>query len=219
MPLAQSPTSVTVELCSDTAFGAGFDPGGPADVEVNHDPATGLPVLPGSTLRALLRDAWLGMAPAFPGDAVEQAACRCFGPVGDVAERAILHVGDGMLPAALGSLVGGRIANKDLRPAQVLEALTEVRAQTAIDADTGGPARGSLRLVRVVQRGLVLSATLTWMEAPTSTDTAVLAAATLAVRHLGLSRSRGRGVVDLRLDDDRPATLEAFRRLMAGNQR
>lgn len=209
------PATVTIALLADTTFGIGFDPAGPADVEVAHDATTGLPIVPGSSLRAMLRDAWRTMEPAFSSPAALQAAVRCYGPIGDVDETAILHISDATLPAGLSALVAGRVARKELAAAQILASLTSVRAQTAIDDKTGGPVSGSLRLVRAVVRGLVFSAPLTWLTPPREAEVAVLAASALAVRNAGLGRTRGRGLVDVRLDGDRAGTLAAARQLVA----
>jgi hypothetical protein len=58
---------------------------------------------------------------------------------------------------------------------------------------TGAPAKGTLRSVRVIVRGMQLEAPLVWLGQPAPQDLQCLALACLAIRHAGLGRNRGRG--------------------------
>ncbi|GIX46055.1 MAG: hypothetical protein KatS3mg131_0266 [Candidatus Tectimicrobiota bacterium] len=193
------PESLVVELLSDTTFGRGEGTPGVVDVEVEHD-NHGLPMLGGKALRGLLRDSWLSMQAYFPD--LHGAACRVFGPHGDLDETAILRIGDAIVePAARAYFVAAsEREHHPLDRATILEALTDIRSQTAEERSTGAPARRTLRTVRVVLRGLKLVAPLLWLAKPDAKDCQCLALAALATRHGGLGRNRGRGHLRITVD-------------------
>lgn len=195
------PRTLTVELLSDTTFATGVRGSGAVDVEVDHDDL-GLPRLGGKALRGLLRDAWMSMQPHFPD--LRPAAHRVLGPTRSLDETGILRVGDATLDPEILPWVRWAVgrANAPLAPSEVLEALTDVRSQTAEDRATGAPAETTLRTVRVVLRGHPFAAPLSWVGVPTGDDLACLAMVVRGVRHLGLGRNRGRGHVRLSLDGD-----------------
>lgn len=208
-----APRTLTVELLSDTTFGRGEGTAGAVDVEVEHD-ELGLPFLGGKTLRGLLRDSWLSMEEHFPR--LRPAALRVHGPTREVGETGILRIGDARLDARTREWIAwaeGR-DRQPLSPVAVLEALTDIRAQTAEERTTAAPAETTLRAVRVVLRGLVLEAPLAWLAETTGDDLRCLALGVLATRHAGLGRNRGRGFVRLALDGD----PERTRRLARGEE-
>jgi hypothetical protein len=209
--MSTHPECLVVELLSDTTFGRGEGTPGVVDVEVEHDDY-GLPMLGGKALRGLLRDSWLSMQAHFPE--LHGAARRVFGPHGDLEETAILRIGDATVePAARAYFVAAaERQHHPLAPATILEALTDVRTQTAEDRLTGAPARTTLRTVRVVLRGMKLVAPLSWLAAPDAKDCQCLALAALATRHGGLGRNRGRGHLRITIDGN----LDRTRMLVRG---
>jgi len=209
--MTRRPDCLVVELLSDTTFGRREGTPGVVDVEVEHD-EYGLPVLGGKALRGLLRDSWLSMQAHFPE--LHGAARRVFGPHGDLDETAILRIGDAMIePAARVYFVAAaQREHRPLDPATILEALTDIRSQTAEERSTGAPAHTTLRTVRVVLRGMKLIAPLSWLAEPDAKDYQVLALAALATRHGGLGRNRGRGHLRITVGGD----LERTRRLARG---
>ena len=194
--------AIHVELLSDTTFSAGTGMAGEVDVEVAHD-RDGCPYLPGRTLKGLLREAWLAMAPAFADQ--RQVACEVLGVEWDLAPRSTgrLEIRDGCLSAGLRRWVRFAVGRQDgpVAPEDVLRAFTDIRRQTARDRITGGPADGSLRASRVALRGLVFEAPILARDfaAP---HWRLLSRLCLAVRHAGLGRNRGRGHVRLGLYRD-----------------
>jgi hypothetical protein len=195
------PAFLAVELLSDTTFGRGQGTAGVVDVEVEHD-ADGLPLVRGKTLHGLLRDAWLSMSVHFTD--LSDAAARILGVEADLSDAAVLRVGDGLLPADVRAWVRHAVRRPDkqhpLRPDQVLASLTDVRRQTARSRLTGAPEETTLRSSRVVLRGLTFDAPLAWLGAPTVEQVRLLALCTLGVRHGGLGRNRGRGLLRLTID-------------------
>lgn len=199
------PRRIVTELLSDTTFGRGTGTAGVVDVEIEHD-RYGLPILGGKALRGLLRDSWLSMQQHFP--ALQASARRVLGPHGDVAETAVLRIGDAMLdePARAFFVAAVERSTRPIAPSAVLAALTDIRWQTAEDRTTGAPLHTSLRTSRVALRGLALIAPLSWLAEPGRDDMRCLALAALATRHGGLGRSRGRGLLRITIDGDRDRT-------------
>lgn len=203
--MTNKPEFMTIRLLSDTTF-AGPDNGASSpDIEIATD-ASGIPVCPGRTLKGLLKESWLSMQPHFPE--LHEASMRIFGKHAALSETSILSVLDGSLSDNLRAVVLDSLRRKDspLQPADILESLTEIRSQTAMDRD-GTPLEGSLRQSRVLIRGLVLHARLRWACDPQEEDLRCLAMSALASRHAGLLRNRGRGHVEILLCGDRDLTL------------
>lgn len=206
------PKTLTLELLSDTTLSRGEGTPGIVDVEVEHD-EWGIPFVGGKTLRGLLRDTWLSMQHHFPE--LNEAAFRVFGPPEDFEEKSILRISDATIEesarryfiAAVDRGKKEREKERGIDAGTVLEALTDIREQTAEDRRSGAPARKTLRSVRVAVRGLRLAANLNWTSPPTSEDRQCLALAVLGTRHAGLGRNRGRGYLCLTLDGDRDKTL------------
>jgi hypothetical protein len=187
--------SMTME--SDATFARGGGVAGLLDIEVEHD-ALGCPMVGGRTLKGLLVEEWTLLEPVLGGGCAAHARWL-FGESGTV--DACMRVGDACLPAGMRA----KIRQANLPPATVLDRLTTVRRQTALEGTTGAPQEGSLRVARAVRRGLILLAPLHFTATPAAGALAVLAACTLAVRRGGSVRNRGRGRIALRLHATMPA--------------
>ncbi|GBC77428.1 hypothetical protein HRbin08_00906 [bacterium HR08] len=219
---------IRIELKSDATFGRGDGVVGLVDEEVEHDASTGLPFLRGRTLKGLLAEECANIlyalrrqnSPAYTQ--LERAARFLFGEPGSTLEdEARMHVGPALLPEELRAAIEADIRRGDLKPADVLEALTAIRRQTAVDEETGAPEEGSLRSMRVVLRDTPFIAELHFDEEPDQTAKALLAACVLSLRRAGTGRNRGRGRLAARLYNDRGNDItnecfEHFRRLVKG---
>jgi len=197
------PNTLHIQLLSDTTFSRGDGTLGLVDVDVEHDDL-GLPFIGGKTLRGLLRDSWLSMGPCF--SLLEDAAKRVLGASRSLDECCRLRIGDAHLPDIIRRTVQEAVERQDkpLFPETILRACTGIRHQTAIDRQSGAAAETSLRSSRVVLRGFVFEAPLTWLDGynPTRSDLRVLALCALATRHGGLMRNRGRGHMKITFDGD-----------------
>ena len=194
--------TLVLTLESDTTLGRGDGVAGLVDAEVEHD-RYGMPFLHGRALKGLLEEECANILFALVERAQpwHQAAQDLFGRPGSVAgDGALMHVGDARLPPGLRSAVVADVDGGKYSAAAVLESLTAIRRQTAMD-ETGVPDRGSLRSMRVILRETTLEAELTFAEPPTEEALALLAACVMALRHVGTGRNRGRGVVMARLCD------------------
>ncbi len=181
-------------LKSDATFGCGDGLAGLVDVEVQHD-KYGFPYLNGRTLKGLLVEECADILASIPEvnrRKWDKAAQGLFGSPGETPSAgAILHIGDAKLPYDLRIAIIEEIEWKTLRPNEVLESLTDIRTQTAIE---GGVAKtGSLRRTRVILRGTTFKAQLSFLEEPEKEHKALLSACVKALRRVGTGRNRGKG--------------------------
>ncbi|MFZ2422211.1 MAG: RAMP superfamily CRISPR-associated protein [Anaerolineae bacterium] len=186
-------------LLSDATFGRGDGLAGVVDAEVQHDP-TGLPYLAGRTLKGLLgaecADIIFAVGQARPEQRGrwEVAALRLFGRTGSALEgEANLGVGPAQLPGDLRALIAQDVEDDRITRTEVLESVTALRRQTAMDAVTGAPLENTLRVMRVILRATPFDATLSFREPPGEDELALLAACAKALRRAGTGRNRGRG--------------------------
>ena len=200
---------IHVKLLSDATFGRGDGVAGLVDQEVEHDPQTGLPFIRGRTLKGLLVEACADIFYALgenKTDALDAAAAFLFGgPGSDLQSQAAMHLGPARLPRKLRQAVAADTAAGRLQPAEVLDALTAIRRQTAVDEQSGTPDDGSLRAMRVLLKDTELDAVLFFSQDPRKTQTAalpLLAACVASLHRGGTGRNRGRGRLQARLFEE-----------------
>ncbi|MEM3485505.1 MAG: hypothetical protein QXI12_07765 [Candidatus Methanomethyliaceae archaeon] len=192
-------------LESDAAFGRGDGLAGIVDVEVQHD-EYGCPFLGGRSLKGLLVNECAEILAAIPDGQKsrwQRAAQRIFGcPGSSLADNALMSVGDARLPQDLLAAIRQDIENDNstLKPEQILESITALRRQTAMD-ETGVPLEHTLRTVRIILRGTPFEASLDFSVDPSADDLALLAACIKAFRRAGTARNRGRGRLNAELVD------------------
>jgi hypothetical protein len=188
-------------LLSDATFGRGEGLAGLVDQEVDHD-QDGLPYLRGRTLKGLLNEECANILYALERQRADverwrSAAQRLLGgPGSTLKDDARMRVGPARLPADLRQAVRQALeaAGVTLQPADVLDSLTTIRRQTAVDEETGVPEEGTLRAMRVVLRRTPFEARLTFLDgANRQEDLPLLSACVLALRRAGTGRNRGRG--------------------------
>lgn len=213
------PKTLRIELLSDSTFGRGEGTAGEVDTEIEHDDF-GIPFIGGKAVRGLLRDSWMSMRPHFPE--LRSAGDRVFGPTKRFLDDdvCILRIGDALLQNDVRDyLIEAATRDNDrdcISPSAILSACSDIRYQTAEDRKTGAPATTSLRSSRVVLRTFAFDAPLTWLAGePDLEDQRVLAMCSLATRHGGLMRNRGRGHLRISLDGD----IELTRRLAITSRR
>lgn len=197
-----------MRLKSDTTFGRGDGVAGFIDREVEHD-RYGMPFLRGRTLKGLLSEEADNIIFALaemqqPTDAWRKAHDALFGKPGSgLKVQSAIHFGRCQLPDAVRSAVRSSGAGAT----DVLESLTAVRRQTAMD-ETGVPIDGSLRAMRIVLRETPFEAILDCGRDLTEAEQTLLAASVKALRRVGTGRNRGRGrVYQLDLVDENDTSL------------
>ena len=192
-----------LKLLSDTTFGRGDGVAGLIDQEVEHDPY-GFPYLRGRTLKGLLSEECDNLMAVLSNHQQdwEQVACKLFGTLGStLGTIGAVHVGDACLPKDLREAVAFQIEDGTLTKTEVLDSLTIIRRQTAINSESGIADEGSLRSFRVVLRDLCFTADLIFEKMPSDEIMSLLAVSCLALRRLGSGRNRGRGRVRCTLYD------------------
>ena len=195
-----------IKLESDAVFGRGDGLAGVVDQEVEHD-EYGLPFLRGRTLKGLLVEECanilyaLGKQKPALAEKYQEVANRLFGKPGSgLQDNALLRMGDARLPEDLCAAVRFSVERKELSRLDVLESLTDVRRQTAMD-ETGKPEEHSLRATRVILRDTPFISQLAFASPPDDTDLALLAACIKAFRRAGTGRNRGYGRLTATLRD------------------
>lgn len=201
-------------LHSATTFGRGDGVVGYIDREVEHD-LHGFPFLRGRTLKGLLREAaaeavfalepqpdWQPEPRAEKQGRWHKAQEGLFGAgSSNLYRQGRLHVGDARLPWRLRELVRAELQQKNLTPAEVLQSLTGIRRQTAVNV-YGAPDHATLRSMRVILRAVSFEAELSFAAPLTDDEWMLLTAATLNLRAVGTGRNRGRGWVRALLNDE-----------------
>lgn len=210
--------TLMITTLSEGCFGSGEGLAQAIDLETAYERDTGLPVIPGKTVKGLLveaADELVGSAPVGIVAGLRQAADRLFGHTGSNApDSCTLRFGNAELPSAVREALKDKfksqIPSSDtirLTPEEVLESLTVIRRQTAIDEETGIPDEGSLRSQRLVIRETVFFCPLHFSSAPGDAELALLAAAAATVRRAGSGRNRGKGKLSMRLLDSSGADI------------
>ncbi|NJN18885.1 MAG: RAMP superfamily protein [Oscillochloris sp.] len=196
---------LTIHLCSDSTFSNGDGVPGFVDIEIEHD-SSGCPQIGARTLKGLLREECanlrFALADRWTDTPWKISERRLFGASGATNDHeSIMHLADATLPPTLREHLHAQVAAwrsnppkpDALSPDQILESLTTIRRQTAVDAVRGAPDTGSLRSVRVLLRNTPLIAPIGFRVTPTENDLALLAACILQMRRGGSGRNRGRG--------------------------
>ena len=218
-----------IHLLSDTTFGRGDGVAGVVDQEIEHDPQTGLPFVKGRTLKGLLVEECANIlysleaaqSPALQNLTI--AAQQMFGQPGSTLDdRGILHIGTATLPEDLQAFVRHQVElnrqdpNSGYTSQQILESLTDIRYQTAVNPLTDVPLDNTLRAMRVLLRGTVLVAPLILRRNLEPPEKALLAACVQSVRRAGQSRNRGRGRIEMTLNGLQDNLIDLFEAMVEG---
>lgn len=218
-----------LRLCSATTFGRGDGVAGFIDREVEHD-LYGFPFLRGRTLKGLLREAAAEVVFALEADCElhpeqgppqgwlwHDALDGLFGTgSSDLTGQGKLHASDASLPWRLRQMVVAELRQDNLTPDEVLQSLTGIRRQTAMNI-YGGPDHATLRSMRVILREVGFEAELSFAEKLTEHEEMLLAAATLNLRAAGMGRNRGRGWMRVVLNskEDTQQLFQQFQKAIA----
>jgi hypothetical protein len=194
---------IQIQLLSDTTFGRGDGLAGIIDQEVERD-SDGIPYLRGRTLKGLLCEEADNLIATISNGSIQvkwlEIADRLFGQPGSTFEaQSLMHVGDACLPEALKQALSASVKAENVTQIEVINALTTVRRQTAIDENLGIAAEGSLRAFRVILRKQKFTANLLFDYEPEPAMLTLLNVSILALRRAGSARNRGRGHIQCRL--------------------
>lgn len=197
--------TLEISLLSDTALGRGEGVAGLVDSEVDHD-ESGLPYLHGRRIKGLLsaQCAEILAALRLQGKNLngwDQVADNIFGKTG-LNEETIAHVsfGHGKLPSLIYADLA--LSSKEFPRLAVLGALTTIRRQTKVDSTSGTARDKSLRATRAIRRNLTFTSEIVFMGQSDQKMVGLLAACAASLRHIGMRRWRGMGLVKTRLFSD-----------------
>lgn len=208
--------TLKLTLLSDTCWSSGLSRrNGDVDLEVELDADTGLPVLRGRTLKGLLMEELaLILRAVEPKESGiwHSAAERLLGTSGAI-KGGQLRFGEGSLSPAVtqwveevvqrnGSGSGAEDHPGVVHPGEIRDGLTVIRRQTRIDAQTGTAELDTLRSTRLLREGLEFFAPVQSLRPLDDHVKALLAAATLGLRRVGVHRNRGWGQVVATLLDE-----------------
>jgi len=198
--------ALQITLLSDATFGRGDGVVGLVNQEVEHD-SYGLPIVHGRTLKGLLVDACSEILFGLNADDTSplgrDAAWLFGGPGSRADDTGHVYFGSGQVEPALGDYLRHESEYGALTKADVFDALTTIRRQTAMN-EHDIPSDGSLRAQRVVVRETIFIAPIRFELEPTSTHLALLAACAAGVQRGGSGRTRGRGRVMVTLEPSVP---------------
>jgi hypothetical protein len=210
-------------LKSDATFGRGDGVAGLVDSEVQHD-EYGLPFIGGRALKGLLEEECanilFALKPQNKDEIFFDAAKHLFGCSGSSdSDKAILHIGDARLPKDLQrAIIYEQKEKKKLNREQVLNSLTAIRHQTAIDEESGASKEKSLRAIRVILRETQFEADISFIQNPSGMDLPLLAACIKAFKKGGTGRNRGRGELAAWLCDEKGRDITGFHFLEFQNE-
>ena len=196
-----------ITLLSPLTSSAGEGRVGLVDRDIAFDDL-GLPILPGRRLKGVWREAYRDVVDAWElCDEKLTPAEDIFGKTGEKPDdgKSGIHVGNAELHEPKASSLKEWLAylqqpgvQSNLRPDDVVQHFTDVRAQTAMDRDTGSALENTFRLTRTLKAGWVFWAPVHFA---IPSDDALLTALVLgaaALQHIGTARTRGLGKVSCR---------------------
>lgn len=198
---------ITIKLLSDLCTASGETYNSIVDTDVVYD-LYGLPYIPAKRIKGCIREAALEMRDF--GLISREEFTALFGKEGHMS------AGFTLSNAYLVDYTGITRALKDCRDVafvsqqRVLEHYTSMRTQTAVDMNTGVADENSLRTLRVVNKGtafeadcMVSSKNASLGELQRQKD--ILRQAISLVKHMGLARTRGLGLIEMQLHEENVA--------------
>lgn len=193
--------TLQIQLLSDTTFGRGDGVVGEVDAEIQHD-ELGLPVISGRSLKGLLVNGAAEILSVLSRKQQERwnlVAERLFGISGQTQKPSdLLTIGNATFAPDLVEYLHYEDA---LSREEILNSVTAIRRQTALNVETGVPKDESLRSMRVVLREQSFYAPLQFSNDPSESEKAFFAACVYSLRRMGTGRTRGRGCVAVCITD------------------
>lgn len=182
---------IRIELKSDTCFGSGEIYNSFIDSDVCYD-EYGLPYLPAKRLKGCLRECAKELCDWGEKISLEEI----FGKAGGQSSRLMISNGKLENYEEYRAAIQKEKNRMLVHPQRVLDLFSYTRTQTRIDEKTGAAKDTSLRVTRVLKRGLVFLADIEIEEYYVQD----LEKCCKVLRHMGLNRTRGMGEVKVSLE-------------------
>lgn len=173
------------------------------DMDVVYD-ENGIPYIPAKRIKGCIREAALEMVEI--GIIEKKQYERIFGKEGN--SRAAFTLSNAYITGYSEAVEALQAcSHRELVSQQnVLNQYTYMRTQTSVDLETGVADENSLRTLRVVKKGLVFEADCeVWDQ---SENLEVFKQAVSLVKHMGMSRTRGLGLVNLTLEETSSTNIQ-----------
>lgn len=195
-----------IKLLSDLCTYSGESYNNMVDTDVVYD-KYGIPYIPAKRIKGCIREAALELLEF--GLISKDTYEKLFGKEGD--QQSGFSMSNAYLKehTALVAVAEHFKENGLAAPQNVLEQYTDLRTQTAVDLETSVADKSSLRTKRVLRRGLEFEAECNPGKKMNAELQESLKLAVSLVKHMGVSRSRGLGLVEMKLEDDSTGKMEA----------
>lgn len=199
---------IKIELLSDLCTCSGETYNSMVDMDVVYD-ENGIPYIPAKRLKGCIRESALEMQEL--GIITAEEYEKIFGREGSV--RSAFSLSNAYILNFNESVEDLKNCTyKDLSsPQNVLNQYTYIRTQTAVNLKTGVAEDGSLRTIRVVKKGLKFEAECNWNKGSQKVEKRqeeILKQAVSLVKHIGVSRTRGLGLVEMSLHEEEQKQAE-----------
>lgn len=188
-----------ISLLSDLCASSGEHYNSYVDTDVVYD-EFGLPFIPAKRIKGCIREAALELVEW--GIFEKQVYDSLFGKAGNEKTRFSL---DNAYLKEYENLTADLKSCQDkvlVHPQRVLGLYAYTRTQTAMTKD-GVADKGSLRTIRVINKGLIFQAALKENVKLTEEENNLLKTAVSMVKHMGTGRTRGLGLVELTFPEEK----------------
>lgn len=185
---------IRIELLSDLCTYSGETYNSLVDMDVIYD-EYGIPYIPAKRIKGCIREATLEMQEL--GVISTEEYHKLFGREGN--QKSTFWLSNAYIEDYKQIILDlQKFQKKELvTPQNVLEQYTSMRTQTAVNLESGVADKTSLRTMRVVNKGLVFDAECAVQEE----DKENFRNAVSLVKHMGVSRTRGLGLVRMTVDE------------------
>ena len=203
---------LTIELLSDLCVSDGSVYNSKIDTDICYD-RYGVPFIPAKRIRGCLRECAVELNDWGDNIHIEEL----FGEAGAYSNRAKLRLGNAYLSDIdeIREFVNEHPKHVMTHTQNVLDLFSSIRTQTSIDYDTGMADKGSLRTMRVANKGLVFVADL---EVDDSYFDELCRCGQI-LRHMGIARTRGLGEVKVSIQESSSIKEKAYNQPIAGKNK
>lgn len=186
---------ILVTTCTDLMPGSGESVPGVIDQEARFD-ESGLPYMNAKTMKGHVREQMERLLDLQPERYKGVSVDRLLGAEDIRGEKkpAILHFSDLTLPQDLVNKVHCAVSQNQLFRNEVQNSVSRVVTETKID-ENGIAMDHSLRSMRIIDQGLTFTAHVLAAEPLTTDEETLFSDAVRAVQHIGMQKSKGRGLV------------------------
>ncbi len=194
---------IIIKLLSDLCTCSGETYNSMVDMDVVYD-ENGIPYIPAKRIKGCIREAALEMVEI--GIIEKKQYERIFGKEGN--SRAAFTLSNAYITGYSEAVEALQAcSHRELVSQQnVLNQYTYMRTQTSVDLETGVADENSLRTLRVVKKGLVFEADCDVWDQTENLE--VFKQAVSLVKHMGMSRTRGFGLVNLTLEETSSTNIQ-----------